>query len=63
MFDTQVRATTLVRSVISSSMFPVVGEPEPPQRRTLALGEQLPRDDVGMVLHLSDEHLVAGFDR
>ena len=38
----------------------VVGEPEPPQRRAGALGEQLPRHDVGVVLHLGDDDLVAG---
>ena len=38
----------------------VVGEPEPAQLGALALGEQLPRDDVGVVLHLGDHHAVAG---
>ncbi len=33
----------------------VVGEPEPAQRGAGALGEQLPRHDVGVVLHLGDE--------
>jgi hypothetical protein len=37
----------------------VVGEAEPPQRRTGALGEELPRHDVRVVLHLGDQHLVA----
>ena len=37
----------------------VVGEREPPQRRAGALGDQLPRHDVGVVLHLGDDDLVA----
>ena len=40
----------------------VVGQPEPAQRRAGALGEQLPRDDVGVVLHLGDDDLVARAD-
>ena len=40
----------------------VVGEPEPAQRRAGALGEQLPRHDVGVVLHLGDDDLVARAD-
>ena len=38
----------------------LVGEAEPAQRRAGALGEQLPRHDVGVVLHLGDDDLVTG---
>ena len=64
MFDTQVSETTLVRSVISSSMFDRSSRPSSvsPNQRSVgagALGEQLPRHDVGVVLHLGDDDLVA----
>ena len=67
MLETQVSETTLVRSVISSSMFDRSRWPSsvsPNQRSVgaLALGEQLPRHDVGVVLHLGDDDLVAGAD-
>jgi hypothetical protein len=50
--------------LISSSAFEtaVVGHAEPAERRAGALGQQLPRHDVGVVLHLRDDDLVAGAD-
>ena len=55
----------MVRSLTSSSSVglvqpAVVGDAEPAQRRAGALREQLPRHDVGVVLHLGDHDLVAG---
>ncbi len=38
----------------------LVGQPEPLQLRAGALREQLPRDDVGVVLHLRDDDLGLG---
>ncbi len=63
MLETQVTETTAVCSVISWSMFvevesTLVGDAEPAQRRTRTLRELLPRDDVGVVLHLRDHDLV-----
>jgi hypothetical protein len=40
----------------------LVGDGEPAQRRADPLGQQLPRHDVGVVLHLGDDDLVAGPD-
>ena len=43
---------------------PAVGRhAEPAQRRPGALAQQLPRHDVGVVLHLGDDDLVAGAER
>ena len=62
-------AKTLVRSVSSSpSAGPctaveveptLVGDPDPAQGGAGAAGELLPRHEVGVVLHLGDEDLVA----
>ena len=41
----------------------LVGHAEPAQRRAGALAQLLPRDQVGVVLHLGDHDLVAGADR
>ena len=41
----------------------VVGDAEPAQRRAGALAQDLPRHDVGVVLHLGDDDLVAGLQR
>ena len=41
----------------------VVGQREPAQRRAGALAEHLPRHEVGVVLHLGDDDLVARAER
>ena len=41
----------------------VLGHVEPPQRCPGAAAEFLPRDEVGVVLHLGDEDLVTGAQR
>ncbi|MNN38449.1 hypothetical protein D3C81_1524460 [compost metagenome] len=40
----------------------IVRNRRPFQHRALALAQQVPRHDVGVVLHLGDDDLVAGFD-
>ena len=65
--DWWVSATTFVRSLSSSSRRgqvepALVGDTEPAQRGTGADAELLPRHQVGVVLHLGDEDLVAGAD-
>ena len=62
MLETSTKETIFVFSVMISSMFgqvepAVVGEAEPLQLRAGALREQLPRHDVGVVLHLRDDDL------
>ena len=58
MLETQTSDTTFVRSLISWSMFDeveaaLVGQAEPTQPRAGTVAEQLPRHDVGVVLHLA----------
>jgi hypothetical protein len=56
MFDWWTNATTLVRALM------IVGQRQPAQRRTGALAQQLPGDQVRVVLHLGHDDLVAGPD-
>ena len=63
-FDTWTTATIFVRSVRrpSTQIHPqlaFVGDRNHLELRALLLADELPRDDVRVVLHLGDEHLVA----
>ena len=63
--DAWVNAKTLVRSVTSASRSvevepAVVGDRHPAQGRAGAAAQLLPRDEVGVVLHLGDDDLVTG---
>ena len=64
MLDTRTNDTTLVRSVMTPSRSDRSSRPSSvrPNQRSVApvrCGDQLPRHDVGVVLHLGDDDLVA----